>query len=381
MIDKLDPLENARGYRLMNSKPDALFRALRKVPSGGEAGLAVRIHKKNIGSLVLRADSGPSIGTGHVARCLTLGEAWIERGGTARLIGRGFSATVRQRAAKAGVKLSRVRLQASITRGLRQAIEDASWVVLDGYHFPARLRAEIRRAASRMLLIEDRAQVGTPTADLLLDTNLGARRADYPGQPDTTRFLLGPSYALIRKEFLRASKGRSRLGNGRRLLVTMGGAPSPEVLRFALDVAASLHKIDHISVVVGSSRAPRSAQAHPRSWRMLKNVQNMARVMAKHDLALAAPGTTSWELCRMGLPGVMVAVAENQFQIGSALANAGIYEYLGPLRSVKPEVAARSLDALAADHVTKERMRTAGQRLVDGKGASRVVDAMVERLP
>jgi spore coat polysaccharide biosynthesis predicted glycosyltransferase SpsG len=66
------------------------------------------------------------------------------------------------------------------------------------------------------------------------------------------------------------------------------------------------------------SRAPWlvqvQAQATKMPWptQVLVDVNNMAQLMARSDLALGAAGSTSWERCCLGLPTIMFTLADNQ---------------------------------------------------------------------
>src|SRR5699024_10550121 len=66
------------------------------------------------------------------------------------------------------------------------------------------------------------------------------------------------------------------------------------------------------------------AQAKLLPWetQVKSGVNNMAELMANSDLAIGAAGSTSWERCCLGLPTVMLVLAENQQQIALNLQNA-----------------------------------------------------------
>ena len=50
----------------------------------------------------------------------------------------------------------------------------------------------------------------------------------------------------------------------------------------------------------------------------------MPEVMAGADLAIAAGGSTNWELAFLGLPSMIITVAENQSAIAQQLGKMGV---------------------------------------------------------
>jgi UDP-2,4-diacetamido-2,4,6-trideoxy-beta-L-altropyranose hydrolase len=80
----------------------------------------------------------------------------------------------------------------------------------------------------------------------------------------------------------------------------------------------------------------------------------------------------------MGLPAITITLADNQRDIASALSDAGVSVDLGWYDDVTAEAVEASVTRLIGDQEGRERMGTTGQKLVDGRGASRVVDAMIE---
>ena len=59
------------------------------------------------------------------------------------------------------------------------------------------------------------------------------------------------------------------------------------------------------------------------------NVEDMAALMARADLAVGAGGTTVWERCMLGLPSLLTTVAENQERIISDMAESGYLLFVG----------------------------------------------------
>ncbi len=98
--------------------------------------------------------------------------------------------------------------------------------------------------------------------------------------------------------------------------------------------------------------------------------------MAEADVAVSAAGSTCWELARMRLPSLLVAVAENQTPLAREMAAAGAAVDLGPVEQLTATSIAKELSALCRDQDRRMSQSAAGARLVDGQGAQRVAGLM-----
>ena len=88
-------------------------------------------------------------------------------------------------------------------------------------------------------------------------------------------------------------------------------------------------------------------------------VNNMAELMARADLALGAGGASNWERCYLGLPALITIVAENQRETVEALAEAGIVWNLGWHGEVS---AVRQVESLKVLLNNPDRIREMAQR-------------------
>ena len=75
----------------------------------------------------------------------------------------------------------------------------ADWVVVDGYHLGSDYQRALKEGGARVLVIDDHAHLDRYHADVLLNQNLGA--PDYRDRAPGARLLIGPHYALLRREF------------------------------------------------------------------------------------------------------------------------------------------------------------------------------------
>jgi RimJ/RimL family protein N-acetyltransferase len=98
--------------------------------------------------------------------------------------------------------------------------------------------------------------------------------------------------------------------------------------------------------------------------------------MADADVAISGAGSTCWEMCFLGLPAIVIDVAENQRPIGQELDRRGIAIHLGSGVDITAEKIADQLKTLLASQGRRAAMSDRGRNLVDGRGAERVVSAM-----
>lgn len=340
-----------------------------------------------MGSVVLRADASAEIGTGHVMRCLALGQAVQERGGTVVVATRTADGPIVERLEQEGFRVVRLAGEpdeAADARATARLARDAGagWVVADGYRFGVRYQEVVRQEGLRLMSVDDSGE-GRFVSDILLNQNIHGLEASYHAATHT-RVLLGPRYALLRREFRDVSRGRRRLplSAPRRILVTMGGSDPQnctavvvEALRrvgsAGLDVRVVLGPAFRHAVVPGE---PSPDAAFRITW--LENPRELVSHMQWADMAVSAAGSTCWEYLCVGVPLAVGALAENQVPVARSLARVGLAADLGWLPGGDPDDLAARLAAWLPDRVAHARGRRLGPATVDGRGALRVTELM-----
>lgn len=347
--------------------------------------------------IAFRADASTDIGTGHVMRCLALADALRERGATCHFLCRSLPGNLASAITGKGhachlLPLPTSSLSDSSTAhsawlGTTQAADaqdcapilDAirpSWLIVDHYALDRAWEAAVRRDGMRLLAIDDLAD-RSHDCDILLDQNLGRIAADYDGLvPDGCVRLIGPEHALLRPEFAAcraAALARRGQGPARRILVSMGGVDRDNVTARVLDAlaGATLAPGTVIDVVLGATAPWRETVAEqaarmPVPTRLHVAVPDMARMMTAADLAIGASGSTSWERCCLGLPTLVMVLAENQRPAADALEAAGAAIRMGGGDSMVCIPAAADLAAMSVKAAA----------LVDGLGAVRVMSSL-----
>ena len=324
---------------------------------------------------------------GHVMRCLALAEPWLQAGNAVTLLTAAPSSAVRARAESLGVSLLELSgapgapADATETIALAQSLR-AAWLVLDGYHFDAAFQRAVKAANRRLLVFDDTAHATHYSVDFILNQNLGATAALYPHREPPTRLLLGPSFVQLRGEFMSCSRRReeadgacsenppSHGGGHPRVLVTLGGSDPDNV---TAQVLSALRTIPNLTadIILGPANphatALQAAISHlPSPISIHTNPPNLPALMSRADIAICAGGTTAWELSFLGVPMLVLVLAENQRTNAECLAATGaaVHTSLASL--------AGDLRSLLADTQHRAELSHHARALVDGLGTFRV---------
>jgi UDP-2,4-diacetamido-2,4,6-trideoxy-beta-L-altropyranose hydrolase len=260
-------------------------------------------------------------------------------------------------------------------------------LVVDHYGLDAAFETAARGKAWSVLVIDDLAD-RPHECDLLVDPNPERVAADYAGLTGrTTRFLLGPQYALLRSEFAERRPARIRAPRcqAERLLITLGGADPENISQRVLEALPRLRDAAMKTVlVIGPANPHRealSAVAPALGVEVAVDPPDLASLMRDADMAITTGSTTLWELACLGVPALIVVIADNQRAVARAAENAGAALIVGESAHLDPRNLADVFTALAADPERRRRMSEAGRSIVDGKGVMRVADAVVQINP
>jgi UDP-2,4-diacetamido-2,4,6-trideoxy-beta-L-altropyranose hydrolase len=353
--------------------------------------------------VVFRTDAAAVIGSGHVMRCLTLADVLRNEGADISFICREHDGHLCDRIAARGFAVSRLpnrhlRSLAETDRpygswlGAASQEEDAAetraaihssqgrpdWLVVDHYAADSRWERMLRQCVGRIMVIDDLAD-RTHDCDLLLDQNYyhdAAERYDNLVSADCVR-LLGPKYALLRPEFA-AARASSGMGSQPRLFVSVGGS---DPFGVGVAVAAALSTLGDrappTEIVLGAgAHALTDSVTRPDNVNVHGFVENIAQLMAQCSLAVGAGGSSTWERCALGLPSLVVILAENQRRMVEDLAQAGFVVNLGLFSALGVEDLARAIAVLLEDGPRRARLRQASLELVDCEGGGRVAAEM-----
>jgi spore coat polysaccharide biosynthesis predicted glycosyltransferase SpsG len=325
--------------------------------------------------VIILTEGGNNIGFGHLTRCLSLYQAFEKRGFIPefRVAGddsiQGILANERYYLSdwlnNPGYWLDKM--------------EGEKVVIVDSYLAPLAVYEQISNAVDRPIFLDDNCRLNYP-AGIVINWSICAKDMDYPRKPNIS-YLLGPDYISLRKAFWKVPKKtiRKRVNS---IFVTFGGDDSknltPRVVALLSENYPSVEK----NVVIGSAfsclgeikRAadPKTNLIYSPDDKLMKSL------MLESDVAVSSGGQTIYELARVGLPAVVVAVADNQrrsvdaWQETGFIKNAGFWQ--DPDLGEKIIAAAQALE----DENDRRFASDIGRASVPRNGADQIID-FIER--
>lgn len=356
--------------------------------------------------VVFRVDASLVIGSGHVVRCLVLADQLRPHGLRSRFVcrahdghladlirGRGHEvallppspAPMASKCADGPIHEDWLGApwDADVDDTVR-AIADLApaWLIVDHFGIGQRWERRFRERLGAQILVIDGQARHAHDCDLLLDASgTLAGPARWDGLlPVACQRLVGPGHALLRPEFEQARRDMPpRKVKLERILVSFGGMDAPNATAVALRALASLDLSDlSIDVAVGAGNPhrqglERQCAALPRTALHVQT-ERMATLMADADLAISAGGTVVLEQCAMGLPAIVLSIADNQVASAQAFAARGALVYAGAFEPARAEHAqqaiAHQVQQLRQRPDALQRMQAAACALMSRPGRS-----------
>jgi UDP-2,4-diacetamido-2,4,6-trideoxy-beta-L-altropyranose hydrolase len=348
--------------------------------------------------VAFRADASTGLGSGHVMRSLTLAEALVRGGASVRFVSRENDGNLCDLVAARGIPVERLpvrqgeaRLDDSWLGGswevdARQTkaalAAGVDWLVVDHYGIDERWERALRDVTQRIMVIDDLAD-RPHDCDLLLDQNLATDAVErYAGKvPVEALLLLGPRYALLQPDYAQLrDRAAGRSGPVRRILVSFGGGDVMNLTGRCVRAFLSLNRRDvTLDVVIaghdGQVEAVRRAAAGHANVHVHERLPTLAPLMAAADLAVGGGGSSAWERLCLGLPTIVVTLADNQRAVARELHQQGVVTWLGHHAEVDEPAIAAAL-TMAMERGSNEDWSRRAMALVDGQGTQRVCAAM-----
>lgn len=360
----------------------------------------------------IRVDSSKRIGSGHLVRCITLAKTLRSYGIRVDFIVRENDGNINSRIMENGFNYFVIGQKSNE----KCIVEDADyaawlgvsesddaistikviaqkkydWLVVDHYSLSIVWEKKVQPYVKHLLVIDDLSN-RRHSCDLLLDQNIVADEEKYKrlttDRHVDTPMLLGPRFALLDSRYVAARADIDRYCEDRRLLKTatvfFGGYDGSNVLGKTLHAFMTdpLRSVE-LDVVLGPEHPCKdeieSLACKRGNTTLYERVESLSELLVKSSFAVGGGGTTVWERMCLFVPSVVISIAKNQIPVCKRLGADGYISYIGHYEEATKSSIGRGVKQLLSDKTRIKDMALRGAELVDGKGATRVVEKIIE---
>jgi len=324
--------------------------------------------------IAFRCDGSKELGLGHVMRCLALAEAldgceilfWVKEDGDILKILEGKDVTYIK------YRETNENELAFIANELNRKNIDA--LIVDLLHYPPNYLKQLSEVGVTLIAFHE-LEVHDDFSDLVINYNSFRNFAQYH-KKDEKRGCFGPPYAILRKGIRRHTAGNISQ-TVKTILITMGGSDPMGITLKAVSALQALLGNIQIIIHVGPAFKYRARLNELNNqiaghFVIEENVTELAELMIKADIAVAAAGNTMYELCYLGVPAMVIAQNEHQYEFATELDRNGAIRSLGRASDVTEDMILRNVEDLCGNYEIRRHMTTIGRKMIDGRGLGRI---------
>ncbi len=334
-------------------------------------------------TIYIRVDMNPVIATGHVMRCLSIADE-ISRLGkkTVFIAADEYPAEViRNRGYEMLVLNSDWRKMEEELPQLLKYIKayQIKKLLIDTYQVTERYLQALKGVV-QIIYLDDLDAFQYPVDGLICYANY-YDAFSYGNRQGKEGYYLGMDYVPLRKAFQNAEAKliRDRI---QKVLLLSGGTDSCGIIERMVEVFKNTANTTLITVCgrfyEGYEELKKKYEEYP-NLVFYQNISNLEEYMKDVDLAISAGGTTLYELCALGTPTISYSFADNQLYNVKQFSKDGLIDYAGDVRCDDIFTNAVLLyEKYDKDVSLREERSVKMQQMVDGKGAQRIAQILLE---
>lgn len=354
--------------------------------------------------VLFRVDSGSQLGIGHVRRCASLANALNEIGFECVFVcldlpqnisdylkARGFLVYFITGYAK---EFGWTVCESDQHLGLGEKIfKQADWLatskitdvfkpdllVVDHYFLDKTWEEKFKKRGITIVAIDDLAN-RPHDCDIIIDQNYFGSQVDLRYEslvPNDCIKLLGPSHAIIEKEYSELSKSKKVNNDVKKVLISLGGSDPTNATSLVLELLLE-SQMAHLNfdVVLGPSnvfhKEIEKQTYHVPNVKIHRAPDSLLKLMSESDVVIGAGGSSIWERMTLGIPSLVIGIAENQVAICQRLAADGLIIYVGKSNEISASHFIREFEHLVNSSLKRKNMAAKNKEIVNGAGAQKV---------
>jgi len=325
---------------------------------------------------IIRTEHGGQIGSGHFYRCLALSLKLLKLGHDVKFVITDNEAI--QILEKSNVPFTHLdnANENQCIRYCKETIKNNETLIVDLPFNNEQYSKEFEKL-HKTAIIDD---LGNKQifSEMLFNGSMVEEYYKYQINENQTKLFLGPNFMILREEF---SAFRQKIditrGSVRKLLITFGGGDDLGLTSKIVPILTNLSY--KVTAVLGRSNSEKNnlkkITEKSNDVVLMDNVNNMASLLAQQDLVISASGITSYELACLGIPTIFIPTGKFQIPTANAMEKEGFGLNYGFWdNDVKRfQNFLQEIDSFDRRKI----MSKCGQKIVDGKGTSRVIENLI----
>lgn len=303
-------------------------------------------------NILILTEGGKNIGWGHITRCLSLLQAFDEKGVRPRFLVNADDSVNSIIKSFNGESMNWLKSK-SVLSGL---LENTDMAIVDSYLAKTQIYKMISRSVKVPVYIDDFNRLAYPPG-VIINGSVHSKDLDYP-RKKYHKYITGPRYQPLRREFWKVPPKKINK-NVNKVLITFGGNNDSRLMK---NISLRLGEKYEVNII-DTNKSKMSGR-------------EMLGMIIKSDLCITAGGQTTYELARCGTPAIGVCFADNQVYNLDKWSSIGTLAYAGWFN--EPDIIDKiCLLAESLDYKKRLKMSRQGRKYIDGQGARRIVGRLL----
>ena len=238
-------------------------------------------------------------------------------------------------------------------------------VVVDKFEVDSKFIKELKKN-TKIVVISDLKNINY-SADLVVNGFIGYQNKIYINK-NKTKFMLGPKFQILNKKYSK----KISITKSYDLLVTFGGYDENKIIELILKILIKYHDILSIKIILGpvtkKSKYIRKIEKEFPRFKIVGKVNDLQRDINSSKFGLCGGGITTYEFANAGVPFGIIYQHKHQKITAKEWDKRKIGIDLGfPNSRITKKV-----DKIIQNIINENKVKKKNQRIVDGKGTSRV---------
>jgi UDP-2,4-diacetamido-2,4,6-trideoxy-beta-L-altropyranose hydrolase len=328
----------------------------------------------NIG---FRLDANNRMGFGHAYRCSVLADGFSESGYQCTFYTKDYD-SLEQIPAIASHTIIEIPDNLSLNGESEWMLREAQNIdvlILDSYELSDAYIASLYNERRLLCCMDDNALYNY-NCDIVINVNFFAEDLNIKYNKPIPKFLLGGTYALLRKEFRNVDHIEIK-DTPQKAFVCFGGSDPNNYTKFVVETLIENTTLDIVAVLGPATKlAKEDFPQHDSRLSVLKSPQLISEVMAGCDIAVISSGSIVYEMASLGIPSVVVPQADNQLQLVDYLNRHQLMKVIEQCEMYDSSILAGHIHTLCHSTELRRQMSDSMLQLVNRNGATCIINAI-----